>query len=454
MTPSPPGCGTLAEMAGAFPLCRGNRCVRSALAASAAFAALAAVVLSPPQAHAQGVEETCVLSLTEFDPGTVNVAFPDQSAAYWGGVFAAVPGTRIRMEGRFPFSRYMSWVVYDAVQRPGDGLADIEIEPKPGNANPFLAGADREARPRQYRAFIEFGPPPADPKPNTLYTGAANPASLLLYRVYIPNKGLDRTGGVGLPRVTIEPSGSPPRRGIAPVDCRRVAKPSSSAVNEFYAHQTPLRQLDGLGASGKPEPEWHKFVNIPISVADNVFGSPTSEPIREGLDNVPLRELGGSGGFLSNPDNAYVYAPISRSWGQVLVLRGRAPTFPDTYRWAPTMDDGELRYWSLCQNEPQSQRFIACLPDYRTRLDADGYYTIVISTPGQRPGNAKRGCGVNWIPWGPNSRGVLILRHMLPAPGFEPAIQFAEYDEERATMGDYLPTGEYMGKTDFEAGGC
>lgn len=422
---------------------------------AASCAILAGALAGPQAAVAEGVEQTCVLSLTEFDPGTVNVAFPDHSAAYWGGGFVAVPGTRIRMEGRFPFARYMSWAVYDAAQRPVDGLTDVDIEPKPGNFNPFLLGADRRAVPRQYRAFIEFGPEPADPKPNTLYTGPlTNPTGTLLYRVYIPNKGLDRTGGVGLPRVTVEPSSSVPRQGVAPLDCRRVAKPSSSAVNESYAHQTPLRQLDGLGASGKPEPEWHKFVNIPLSVADNAFGSPTTEPIRERIDNRTLERVGGSGGFLSNPDNAYVYAPISRAWGQVLVLRGKPPSFPDTYRWTPTMAGGELRYWSLCQNEPQSQRFIACLPDYKTLLDGDGYYTTVLSTPGQRPKNAKPGCGVNWIPWGPSSRGVLILRHMLPDSDFAEAIQFAEYGEERATMNDYLPTGEYVTKKDFQARGC
>ena len=88
-------------------------------------------------------------------------------------------------------------------------------------------------------------------------------------------------------------------------------------------------------------------------------------------------------------------------------------------------------------------------------LDADGYYTTVISTPAQRPSNARKGCGVNWLPWGPSPRGLLILRNMLPNPTFAQAIQNATYGHERATMGDYLPTGEYLpDRSAFEKRGC
>lgn len=406
-------------------------------------------------ARGQGVDQTCLLSLTQLDPGTVNVLFPDQSASYWSGGFAYVPGVRIRIAGEFPFARYMSWTAYDTALRPVDGLNDVHIRPASGSANPFLPGADRSARPRRYTVFVEFGPKPGDPAPNTIYTGGPeNPASVITYRVYIPNEGLDATGGVGLPRVTVEPQ-SGNAAALSGADCRRVAKPSFAALNDLYAGQTPPPQLDGLLAAGRPKPLWHKFVNLPIAVADSVFSTEDTEPARDALDRLPLEELGGQGGFLSNPDNAYVYAPISRAWGQVLVLRGKAPTFPHTRDWEPRMQRGQLRYWSLCQNEPQSQRFIACLADDQTVLNRHRRYTTVISTAAQRPANARPACGVNWIPWGPSSRGVLILRNMLPVPTFERAIQFATYGHERETMGGYLPTGHYLpDRGRFEKRGC
>src|SRR4029453_18992180 len=122
-------------------------------------------------AVAQGIDTTCELPLTKTDPATVNVAYPDQAAIYWIGHYQAAPGTHIRITGTYPHARYMSFNVYDNAQRPLDALADVEIGPDPGSANPFPAGADRPSAARAYTAFIDFGPIPPRRAPNTLYTG-------------------------------------------------------------------------------------------------------------------------------------------------------------------------------------------------------------------------------------------------------------------------------------------
>ena len=49
----------------------------------------------------------------------------------------------------------------------------------------------------------------------------------------------------------------------------------------------------------------------------------------------------------------------------------------------------------------------------------DGHVRFVMSTPADRPANARAECGYTWMPWGPDAEGVLIYRHMLPAGGFE-----------------------------------
>ena len=72
------------------------------------------------------------------------------------------------------------------------------------------------------------------------------------------------------------------------------------------------------------------------------------------------------------------------------------------------------------------------------KLDSDGYYTIWISRPSDRPK-----CARNWIPWGPQTWGTLIYRHMLPAPGFSGAIQQASYGTEQQSMGAYYPAAHY-----------
>jgi len=121
-----------------------------------------AVVLASAAAtaHAQGVDQTCELSLTKFDPAVVNVAYPDQAATYYSGTYQAAPGTRIRIDGRYPHARYMSFNVDDNAQRPLDALADVQIGPDPGNTNPFALNANRTAKKRDYTALIDFGPIP------------------------------------------------------------------------------------------------------------------------------------------------------------------------------------------------------------------------------------------------------------------------------------------------------
>jgi hypothetical protein len=99
---------------------------------------------------------------------------------------------------------------------------------------------------------------------------------------------------------------------------------------------------------------------------------------------------------------------------------------------------------------------IDCRSDDRVTVGADGRYTIVVSTAANRPASARPECGVTWLPWGPQTQGLLIYRHMLPDPSFAEAIQNVPAPgAERATMGDYYPRGEYLrGPQDFKAKGC
>ena len=51
----------------------------------------------PGSAAAQGIDTTCQFSLTRLDATTTNVLAVDTNAVYWGGTYAALPGTRIRI---------------------------------------------------------------------------------------------------------------------------------------------------------------------------------------------------------------------------------------------------------------------------------------------------------------------------------------------------------------------
>jgi hypothetical protein len=405
--------------------------------------AAALLLIAPAAAQAQGVDQTCELTATRFDADSINVLFPDSSAQYWSAEYKAVRGTRIRIDGIFPYARYTSWNVYDPILRPFAKKSDFELAPDGGSANPFLPGAARTTPPdqRHYTLYITFDP--ADqPGPNTIYVDPAkNPVGVFTLRVYVPDQGKDSTGGVGLPQVTWEPTSS---SGPPPITspCRSLAKPSSTTVTDTYARTAGPN--GGPPYPGRNPPEWRKFVNLCQSGGDLLFDNAAGDRIPDSGGN-PCDNFG-SGGFLSNLDNAYVYAFISRGFGPIAVFRGKAPTYAATYPSAPVMPGGvQLRYWSFCQNDPFTQRYIGCRRDDQVPVGHDGNYTIVVSQPGDWPKAAQNRCrAASWIPWGPQPQGVMIYRHMLPDPGFAEAIQHVSRDHEAAQMGAYYPAGRYF----------
>lgn len=428
------------------------------LRASMVAASAVALVLAPA-AGAQGVDTTCQFSLTRLDSTTTNALAVDTNATYWGGAYASLPGLRIRIEGQFPFARYMSWNLYDTRLRPIDALTDEQIQPDPGSENPFIAGADRLGEERDYTAFIEFGAPPEDPDdraPNTLYTGDSRSGSFL-YRVYIPDRDRDAKGGVPLPRVTLESADG--EGGSPGVDlCRDAQAPFVGPINEAIASSPGIPELtgDGEGYPGRSPPNWRLFVNFPRAAIDIMFDAETTGEHYDRAKESPFYQDDGAG-FFANRDIAYVFTGTSRGFGEVLVLTGKAPTFADTRDGPSEMPEGhQLRYWSFCQYETATQRVIDCRSDDRVKVARDGTYTIVVSAADHRPENARSRCDVSWIAWGPTTHGLLIYRHMLADPDFRRAIQRVEEPgEERETMRRYYPTGEYLAsKEAFEARGC
>src|SRR5919106_2888649 len=301
--------------------------------------AMAALALSPGAASAQGVDLTCQFALTRLDHTTTNVLALDTNAVYWASAYTSIPGSRIRIEGHYPHARYFSWNVYDAVGRPIDALHDAQLQPDPGS-------------PSTYTAFIEFGPKPANPAPNTLYTGSSATGQFW-YRVYVPDRGRDAKGGVPLPKVSLH--GSAP--GID--QCRETQAPYLPTPS---GPALPDPTDDGNGYPGRNPPNWRLFENLSRSAIDILLDNEDGEAF-----HGDARSRCGDGpGFFANRDIAYIFTGTSRGFGEILVLRGRAPTFADTRPGPRRMPAGkQLRYFSFCQYDPATQRAIDCASDDR-----------------------------------------------------------------------------------------
>lgn len=394
-------------------------------------------------APAQAQDATRPCSFIVEGGSEVNVLYPDEAAAYWPANAPIPDGGHLEIHGQYPHARYMSFATYTTQLQSIDGLHDAQIAPDPGSDNPFVPGGNRKTDKREYTLRIVKGAPPAGgPAPNTLYTASPDGSKSggavsqrFSLRIYDPDLGLDRTGGVPLPDVT-----------LVTADGRRTVLPRCPDVEPPATGLTAL--LAGAG-SGQPSP-------IPVAVRGEnppVFRKFTGMARAVGGDAVPP-EAGGGGGFADNPDNKYISATFSPSFGQVLELRAKAPTAPSTNRGQAVMGTGQLRYWSFCTNSSATSYF-ACRQDDQVALDNHGYYTIVVSTAAARPRNATLECGVTWLPTGPLTTSVMILRNMLPAPSFAQAIQRVEPGAEEAMMGDYYPRGKYYATTaDFEREGC
>jgi len=393
----------------------------------------------------------------------VNAAYPDEAAQYWVARVFIPPGGHIEAAGRYPHARYISYITYTGASQAIDGIADLQIAPDAGSTNPFLAGANREATRRSYHVNVENTTVPTQRRQNTVYTdngaagtdnksSSASQGTLLIYRVYEADKGRDvPTGGVGLPTLTVV--GADGSRTAIP-DCPDSSLPDAGVTPALAAAGPGAgNDLPQTGAGGRNPPYWTRYTNAGNSVAtgttdNNATGDIFYPPLQSATAPLP------SGGFYENINNAYVYSFFTAGYGDVLLLRARAPTTPRTLDAQPVMGSGQLRYYSFCTNATGTQ-YIACRNDDAIPLDGAGDFTIAVSTAANRPANATERCGVAWLPAGPTPQSILILRNMLPNPSFAQAVQNARQGTEQRTLGAYYPRGAYYQRsTDVERLGC
>jgi len=400
---------------------------RGRAATTAAILALACSGV-PAGAHASAVTESptsCSWGL-QSNPDVVNVEYPDLNAKYWGRELVPPLGGRLVIKGEYPAARYFSFHVYDEKLVPLDSIYDSEVAPDSGSSNPFVHKPARRSG-DHYTVYVEFEPKPSDPAPNTLYVGdtpqgTPTPEGTLMYRVYVPDNPADPAGGVPLPQVTWETEEGTPIQEYGA--CASNSIEIGGQLNEEIANSN--------WPEGAPAPEDPEAANPPTWA--RAFGS----------------ELVG---VWANQQNAYLKATISRQYGDLVVIHGKAPTFPNTRAGQPPYSKRQVRYWSFCENS-ETTRVLACQADYQAPI-THGYYTYVVSDPDERPANAIAADGVTWLPWGGTmASGQVIYRNMLPAASFAQAVQnVPEGASAQTLMGAYYPQAVYCTTATFEAGG-
>ncbi|TXH02646.1 MAG: hypothetical protein E6R07_14750 [Nevskiaceae bacterium] len=425
------GCGTLLALTGAW---------------------LTFVV--PAQAQQEPPTRSCNWILSVPASGdAANWGWPDEGAKYAIGVFTIPNGGYIELKGKFPHARYLSFTNYDPRMKAVDALQDFNIVPDSGSVNPSVVGGDRNAVNRSYTVKMVNATVPSGLRaPNTIYTTSqdgsrtSGPLGLILLRSYVPDVGRDATGDVGWPVVT---SVSADGTRSAPQDCPTITLPL--AATPLLAGLSLPLAFPQIDFGGYNPPVWFKSWNNVVELYINSLFGPAIEPASIPLDqlaqNVPLAGVG------ENPAAKYMMTAFNQTYGQVLVLTGKAPTYPPTYKGEPVMRDAQMRYWSFC-SYIDTTMYLGCRHDDQIPLDADGFYHIMVSAAANRPTNAREECGFAWIPAAP--RSIIAVRNILANPGFEHAINnIVEHGSEERVLGDYYPRGTYYASpTDAEKLGC
>jgi hypothetical protein len=384
-------------------------CLKAALRALLLVIALTSIAAS---AAAQN-PPVCSWPLETTGSGITNIAYPDTNATYWTMPVNTARWKGVQINGAYPHARFMSFVVYDAtgsvVQVNGaeQNLNDADINPDAGNSNPFR----QDVVPGQAQNYtIDFAPSPLPGSPNFLQFGNTRLA-WIIYRIYVPNKELDRQGGVPLPTVSLidEDGTAHPlpachsRKDLGLINqLTRVLAAEGLQVVDVLSF---LLQLVGTAAPGVESATCRDTTTLPAWVPKN------------------------TGGYFPNPANKYIAIPgVCFQPNRIVVVRGKGAVFPDTFNgnpiWVPP--GVELRYWSMCNNR---QGFpypvVACAADHATNLDSSGYSTYVISEglggrntlpPRWLPPEA------TWLPWA-RDVNILLFRNMLPDPAFPYSVQ-------------------------------
>jgi hypothetical protein len=402
--------------------------------------------------------------LATVSPSTFNILIPDSGVVYWVTQYRLPAGASLSLRGQFPKARHISLNTYDEAGQPVDRLNDLMMEPDAGSTNPFRPHARRDAAQRDYQvrltqAAVTAGARVNDASrpANTLYAPQGS-AVQLWYRVYVPDQGADLKGSVPLPVPVLQLADGRRLEGDAVCGEIVVKEGALRDVRVPTEALKPLFALPGATSAYHPAqnpPSWNAFFNAPLSATNLLIGTP-HEAIRARLDATRR------GGFYSTLDNTYMSAYVDSRFGEVLVIKGKAPTTPRTFAGGRVMEPAQLRYWSLCKYRSLSDTAVdSCLYDEQVPLAADGSYTIVMSSAAQRPANATAKCGVAWLDWGQGdgignpAGGFLAFRHMMPAPDFAQSL-FAtrKPGDEASTLGPYYPASAYSSRTAFEKQGC
>jgi hypothetical protein len=472
-------------------------------------------------------EETWAVRYAKpIDKKALLAGIPDPKITYLflGTALAPLSG-KLVLEGEFPHCRFFSIQIspplngkeYYAQRQFGTAevsITDSDIEPLPGNVNPFRVGADRNAANRKYRMEFDLtagNPTTLNPQAHVYpYRQASNnrKGALLVYqgplgfktiantplpaavqgpwdlgcvwiRMYEPDNGKYPLGGVPMPKVYFQLATG--EKYFIGSDFTTLKKRADTTIANRVVISQPNPNFG-------PATGWYKSWGIVRSIFNGVAQSAGWS--RDSAAHIRALDLGWTGRDENQPAPGniephattnnyatYLGRSVTVPPGMVAVLTGKLPTFPQTRDGQAVMQPGQLRYWSVVGIDqdpfsPLPATTIHAISDDDVVIDNNRNYAICYSRPGDKPANATSANGVSWVDWGTQSDVGLLMRWVNIAPDWRFSLapqehnltwkksdwSGTEYDStligvnwRNGFLQCYLPRVHYMKKSDFEA---
>lgn len=362
----------------------------------------------------------------------------DFNATYYVFPFEVNTNIEIVIKGQFPYARYMSFTLAGQLDNVIATASDKLLLPDPGSTNPFLPGADWNAENRNYTIRILSTPPPQGSEHfvpeagnNTFYAGTLkdgtpNRFGLIGLRIYVPSIGYDKTGGVGLPKI------------------------SYCAAKREYKSKSILCTSMNMPQQENPANAFNQ---------DALLKCCNDKP-GQYCDLVWSR-IGIIATRLLQPDLNTVYIlsdQIKRDPGKLLFMRWKAPTFPDTYHNIGIVGNEDMRYWSMSFITRVGLLGLYTLSDFETIIDKSGYVNLVISFGAPRPSCVTPENGYNWVDVSnlPLVPLILFYRNNQASSSFPYTAKNVPEGQivSPEVMGAYYPCGKYVDPIYFNSCSC
>lgn len=340
--------------------------------------------------------------------------------------FITVPeGGKVVFRGEFPYSRYFAFHPSDFDTNNLPTLVDEDLNPDPGSLNPFREEVE-EGQGRRFTAQLIFTAVPENPEPNTTYcgvkkNGGRNPAVFNIYRT---------TDSV---------------LGAMPPNNTGVLLPSITVYDAEGNETAFFEEVDPHPAGVEPPVETTKFSPLPI-------------PDHRGLcwpeEYSTKSNWGLPYDILASQDILYLVTPYTQRLGDVHVTRGKMFSTPHTPDEPVCIEGKDIRGFTVTTYNFWAGICEAAVVDHEIAVDEDGFYTLVVSTPENRPGNATAENGVTWLDWGQYLDGQLTYRMLLRRSEMLTRLRNAvETGEADAAIAPYVPRSKHTTREAFEAQG-